>query len=336
MILLGRTKDRGAMEKSFSAMDCNDYLASRNFSPLHKSILGLNNTSADQLPSILQFCENLDVNIQDAKGMTSIAWAAMMNDAKAIEVLLDLGADPDIPDVRGTTPLMLTKDPKCMKMLLNAGADVDLPDFTHQPALLFSMANTECLRLLLDHGADTTIVEGSGFIPLHWAVFIGHSKAVEVLLDKGGDYLIPSGDGSSIIHTAMKHGNERTLELLAGANLTGLDIEQVNSGSESVAYLAEIRREKTTHMSFTIDQLLLSLSIPTRNSDTESMTSQRGSLHSGCRPPREPLLNFYFKLLHGTSIHFVPLHPAQRALLWLICTICFIILLFLFYFLNFL
>lgn len=63
------------------------------------------------------------------------------NDPKMVEECLKNGADPNLQDVEGKTPLMacITKHPKNIQLLLDHGADVFVQDYKGNTALIYAV-----------------------------------------------------------------------------------------------------------------------------------------------------------------------------------------------------
>ena len=121
-------------------------------------------------------------------GATPLMMAARLADAPLMRVLLELGADPAIPNEDGSTLLMVAaglgihspgEDPgteaealECTQIALELGGDVNAIDVNHETALhgaAYRGANS-IVELLVDHGADTFDVENSrGWTPLRIA-----------------------------------------------------------------------------------------------------------------------------------------------------------------------
>lgn len=105
------------------------YLLSRGASPNHCSWAAAFN---DDAPAIRWLCsagaEDLDAPGRDTPLMFAVKWSRF----KSAKALLECGADPNVTDRRGMTPLhsMLKKrsDPKYVRMFLQYGASVDMPD----------------------------------------------------------------------------------------------------------------------------------------------------------------------------------------------------------------
>jgi hypothetical protein len=68
--------------------------------------------------------------------------------------------------------------------------------------------------VLLDHGADLTRRDNTGWTALRRACDAGYVDVMEVLLRRGADPAAPEGDGTSCIDWARKWGHGDTLALL--------------------------------------------------------------------------------------------------------------------------
>jgi hypothetical protein len=122
------------------------------------------------------------VNHQNSYGATALLCACRSNRLLCVEILLDNGADPSIPDRSGSTALhymifMDEKDtPFISSRLVANGADVDAKSIPFRPIFQF-------------------IGESEGYCdtPLHWAVSAGRLDVCQTLLRHGANPLETSG-----------------------------------------------------------------------------------------------------------------------------------------------
>ncbi len=114
---------------------------------------------------------------------TALIWASRSGSIEAIKLLLDSGADVNLPGPTGddwdATPLqhaILERQPAAVRLLLDRGAD---PNRGAGPGslapLLLAAGDTDpaILKLLLAHGADPTVEDEHGATPLSRAVSAG-------------------------------------------------------------------------------------------------------------------------------------------------------------------
>ncbi len=114
---------------------------------------------------------------------TPLIWASRSGSIEAIKLLLDSGADVNLPGSTGdnwdATPLqhaILQRQPAAVRLLLDRGADPNRGAGPGSPApLLLAAGDTDpaILNLLLAHGADPTVEDENGATPLSRAVSAG-------------------------------------------------------------------------------------------------------------------------------------------------------------------
>ncbi|MEM7362960.1 MAG: ankyrin repeat domain-containing protein [Pseudomonadota bacterium] len=123
----------------------------------------------------------------------ALTWASRNNQVGSLAGLVDMGANVNANPYRGTALLWAVYSDKveAATWLLDHGAD---PDLVHDfggaghgvQAVAMHLAAQHgalnCLRLLLERGADTSIVDGAhGGTPEDWAHFSGTSDSVAIL-----------------------------------------------------------------------------------------------------------------------------------------------------------
>jgi len=139
----------------------------------------------------------------------SVFDAAHGDDAIWLRRLLDNGADPN-KRRNGTTPLYVASgNAQKARLLLEAGADPNAESPEGTPlCFAASWGELESVRILLDHGADSNLIEdadATGVTPLIWAVQKGHTEVARLLLERAADpNLAPSGGITPLMAAAMR------------------------------------------------------------------------------------------------------------------------------------
>ena len=156
----------------------------------------------------------------------------------AIEALLDHGADPDTTPTGGGAwygPIhMAVAVPDLVRLLLDYGADPNLPDHVGETPLHYA-AKVDALdaaRMLLDGGADHSRTDNfAGYQPLHWAVGAASTEMVRLLLEHGADINAQDLNRNTPLYFAINTGSPEMVGLLLdhGADATpeanrGLDL----------------------------------------------------------------------------------------------------------------
>ena len=115
--------------------------------------------------------------------------AAQRADKEAILTLLQQGADINVRDAQGRTPVMIATyqyNTDMVQTLLQAGADVNIRDNNKANPLLHSAAMgwLDILQLAIDAHADTTLTNRFGGISIIPASERGHVEIVRALLTR--------------------------------------------------------------------------------------------------------------------------------------------------------
>lgn len=114
-------------------------------------------------------------------GTTPLHWAAGTGDRPLAELLLELGANPNTPDVNGNTPLKRAVhmgQEALGRWLLEHGADPNLPANNGQTPLhvavsRFAKSRHNLVETLLAHDADPTLRDNHGRTAADWAAVKG-------------------------------------------------------------------------------------------------------------------------------------------------------------------
>jgi ankyrin repeat protein len=167
---------------------------------------------------------------------TLISWAAKWDRYLIVQFLLEKGADPNVVDESGETPLMTALEDysssgreaetrtKLASLLISKGADVNARDSRGDTPLLRAITwdNPMAVRLLLDKKANPNLADDEGNLPLVKAVKKGEVAMTTALLDAGADPDKKDEDGK----TAWVHANQ-----MANQGLTAL-LEKAGARAE--------------------------------------------------------------------------------------------------------
>jgi len=127
------------------------------------------------------------------EGATAFLLAADRSDVPLMRLLVELGADPLIPNFNHTTPLMMAAGLETTEPLEEAG---------EEPEAL------EAVKMLLDLGADINAVDDNGDTAMHGAAYNQYPLVVKLLADRGADPKIwnqPNKQGVTPLFAAEGH-----------------------------------------------------------------------------------------------------------------------------------
>ncbi|HEY1052447.1 MAG TPA: ankyrin repeat domain-containing protein [Prosthecobacter sp.] len=135
----------------------------------------------------LLLANGADPNIQDKYGSTPIQCAASSGNLEYLNLLLAAGADPAYVSPDGQDALyaaLLEGNLECIERLMSLGGDINAQDDRGKTVLSrYAMAggDIKMIKWLLEHGADKSIPDENGDTPLDWARENGHAEIVKLL-----------------------------------------------------------------------------------------------------------------------------------------------------------
>ena len=146
------------------------------------------NARTRELPPARRWLYSLnDVSWVDYTGQTPFLRAALSGDTAAMKLLVQHGADPNLPTLAGTTPLMaaagvgwvvaqtytesLPARLDAVKLCLELGADINATNSMGLTALLgaANRGSNDIIEYLVQRGARLDIKDKEGRTPLRWA-----------------------------------------------------------------------------------------------------------------------------------------------------------------------
>ncbi|HVS38874.1 MAG TPA: sigma-70 family RNA polymerase sigma factor [Gemmataceae bacterium] len=142
------------------------------------------------------------------RGGTALTWAAWLNDAETVQILLDRGAKVDAADAGGRTALHMAVDwgAGITKLLVDKGADVNVRTHAGETPLMFASAGNqpegcqpEVVRMLLDKKADVNARDDAGRTPLMYAAENGRLENAKLLLSEGADVRLKDKKGKTAL-----------------------------------------------------------------------------------------------------------------------------------------
>lgn len=142
--------------------------ASAQFSDGYKFLDAVKKRDGETVGQMLSEPGSTMVNTRDVTtGQSGMHIVVERRDLVWVQFLLQKGANPDIRDARGVTPLELAVSLRFldgMALLADAGANVDETNSTGETPLILAthMRDVDMARLLLDQGANPDKADSSG------------------------------------------------------------------------------------------------------------------------------------------------------------------------------
>lgn len=170
--------------------DANSYKGLRDLTSLHIAVLTGFSALVDHL---LANGFKHQIHSIDSWGYRPFHWACDSGDIYIVRQLLKAGADLDVAtNDEKLTALWLASSgghEECVRYLLDEGAQINVENETYGTALYASVEQgwMPIVKLLLDRQANVNLVGGLHRRALNAAAYYGHKDIVEELLEKGAD-----------------------------------------------------------------------------------------------------------------------------------------------------
>ncbi|XP_068244426.1 inversin-like [Palaemon carinicauda] len=173
-----------------------------------------------------------NVDLTDNQFRTALHWACSRGITTIVGRLLDCGAHIGAVDLYGATPLHYAAQlnhADTVELLVRRPCVRDDPSKEGYTALLWAAArgSDSAITAMVKHGASLTKVDPRGCTPLHIAAGAGHISTVGVLLHLQAPVNVCANDGRTPLLHAAQAGHAHIVKLLAkeGASLDHRDNE---------------------------------------------------------------------------------------------------------------
>ncbi|WP_020537016.1 ankyrin repeat domain-containing protein [Lewinella cohaerens] len=188
---------------------------------------------AGQYEMVKWLCEDAVINLKNEDGETPLTLAIKEQNMGIINLVLER-AKADLPNDQDETPLMLAVsygyEPAFLKQLTSLGANPNrLSNGISPLSRAVEKENIANAAMLVRYGADPSIANKDGIIPLYQAVKLDHSVLAGVLLHRstqpGKDANWQTPIGETLTNMAVTQQNTAMLRVLVekGANVNTVD-----------------------------------------------------------------------------------------------------------------
>lgn len=161
-------------------------------------------------------------------GITALMDASLLGRSRMVSILISHGANVDLKDSDGACALSYAAAAKsndcfeCVRLLLEAGADVNSHDKDLRTPLFHATgpSRTDISRLLLNNGAEINASDMDGVTPCHRCVLRGDVRKLRVLLHQKPDLSKRDKYGHTALYKAVFNGRLDIIQRLlkAGSN----------------------------------------------------------------------------------------------------------------------
>ena len=181
-----------------------------------------------------------DVDAKDAYGYTPQHYAAWTGHVSVVAALIAAGADVNVKDNDGRTPLYFAGHAAVISTLLAAGADANEKDDDGRTPLHFAgslerffiviAAGADVVAPLIAGGANVDEKDDAGEAPLHIAARNGRVSIVAALITGGASVNEKNDAGETPLHIAVGEGRAAVVAALLAA---GAAVNEKNDAGEA-------------------------------------------------------------------------------------------------------
>jgi ankyrin repeat protein len=183
--------------------------------------------------------------------VVAASFGAVGDDSAIVQMLLEKGADTNVKDRQGITPLMKASQlgwATSMRMLLEHGAKVNVKDADGRTPLMFSMGNRgiSAAAVLLDKGAEVNAKDSMGQTALMYALRNAQQDPIRLYGQNRKedepemipDITKPTGKDGKLKMIRLPSATERYLELIKFLIDKGADVNAKTKDGMSVLKIA--------------------------------------------------------------------------------------------------
>ncbi|MDD2714406.1 MAG: ankyrin repeat domain-containing protein [Candidatus Wallbacteria bacterium] len=162
----------------------------------------------------------MEINAYDhLGGYTLLSIACAKGYREVIKFLLKSGADPNLRDSEGNSPLFFAirnDRMQVVRQLIEGGADPEISDRRQVTPLMCAIFEDrdEIAEYLICRGVNLDARNSLGATALMYAAASGNQKIVELLLDKGADRNLLDQNGCNAVAVARESGHGRIANLI--------------------------------------------------------------------------------------------------------------------------
>ncbi|KAF6219053.1 hypothetical protein HO133_005597 [Letharia lupina] len=182
--------------------------------------LWMASTAGDEILQMFLERKDIEINGQSRWGETPLYQALQRKRLSAAKMLLDAGADPNVPTDEKKTVLSWAaaegSEESIGLLLKQPSIEVDVADKSGQTPLLRAAdaGHTKCVRILLDKGANLKHADNEGRTALALAAIKGHKVVAKLLLKNSAEINAQDRMGNTPLALAAEKNHDAVVRFL--------------------------------------------------------------------------------------------------------------------------
>jgi ankyrin repeat protein len=215
------------------------------------------------------------------ESLTPLGYAVRELDLPAIKALIKSGANVNVPDEDGMTPIFRAGDRATVQFLLKAGANVNAETPDGWTPLMWQIIShydelSRIVEVLISSGARVNQRNSDGTTALMFAAELGYSEVVRLLIKAKANLNIVDNNHNSALMRAARKGASETVKLLIAAKAN--PSLKNNSGESALDLAVESgNRETIAHIETALKKLSKSevQKVPGQTTDNSKVSTRR-------------------------------------------------------------
>ena len=198
--------------------------------------LWMASTAGDKILAMFLQRKDIQINGQSRWGETALYQAIQRKRLSAAKMLLDAGANPNIPTDDQKTALSWAaaegSEESIELLLKQPEIQLDVPDKSSQTPLLLAAdaGHTKCVRLLLDKGANVKHTDNEGRTALSLAAKKGHKVVAKLLLKNRAEINAQDKRGNTPLALGAEGNHDAVVRFLLES---GADADRADEDEET-------------------------------------------------------------------------------------------------------
>ena len=224
-----------------------------NFSFESSLIEAVENNNINLLTFLLHISTSPDAT-SDNNGWTALMKGSYYGHHRAVSILLQANANPNLQRNDGVTPLSIAtqnghSDTVSILLQANANPNLQRNDGVTPLSIAAQNGHSDTVSILLQANANPNLQRNDGVTPLSIAAQNGYSDTVSILLQANANPNLQADDGATPLCIAAQNGHSDTVSILLQANanpnlqrndgVTPLSIATQNGHSDTVSILLQ-------------------------------------------------------------------------------------------------
>lgn len=187
------------------------------------------------------------LNSVDENGETLLYKATKNSSQRTVRFLLIKGADVNIKNSDGSTPLHVVTSAYIARELISRGANLDARDNEgktplHRKFMSHTKGDIQIIKELIKNGADVNAKDKDDVTPLHMAT--GSKDLAEKLVENGADVNAKDKNGATPLHMASRGSKDLAAKLIEN----GADVNAKDNNGRTPLHLASETYESPVRM----------------------------------------------------------------------------------------